>query len=512
MNARGRHAGLLPLAITVGLLALAMLAVCARADRSHPIKPSSAPAGPPAATSSTRSDPARRAFQTHLPAFVIALDEWTRGSTSERERALGAGEAALLSTDTRGALGGAAFAALEKLVAAARSAATARLDDPDSADELARRVRDLNEALAAADLPFWIDSDVITSGAQRVVLVFSFSIEGVNRYRSGKVALRALHLSRLDQLNWTYRAFGFTATRRDAVVLVDMIDERLVGSLLPALVADDAAVFDVDTASSAERWLRKLTASATAVIRADLPAAARQPLDELATQLARRAALFEQFNDRLAARGIALETPSMLVLPDGYRDELAGVVEAKQLDQLAAIERRLRGTAARAQLVAARGPVLRAVEIHELQHRLDIGARLPLPKEIEALAGPLRDHKGQERQAAVHARAELSAYLAELARSDVPRMALVQLVAFVADERSWGTAESLATLVILDELSSELQITGDPFVVDRSIRRDRVADRFAALTARSPADISAAARRAWERLFRRKLPELVPVD
>ncbi len=468
-------------------------------------------AGGRAAADPAAAADADEVFVTLLPAYVVALDGWASERSTSAERVLGDSRAALLSPSSRAALGDDAFSALERLAASAQAAAETRSSRLDAAaDQLAKRARALDEALAAANVPYAVDTEVIATGSDRSVLVFSFAVQGLTRYRSGKTELRARRVSRADRLNWSYRLFGFTGSRRrDVTVLMDSIDERVIGTLLPALGERHEKVVDLGPEVESQAWATKLEQIARDIVRTDLPAAAGLSLTALATRLDARVALFDKLNGALAARGVELERPLTLALPEGYEEELTEAVDAADLARLEAIERELSSAASRRALAAARNPIARSVELHEIQHKLDLSGKLPMPRSLARLTGPARDRRGKDRALAVTARAELSAYLAELARSDVPRIVLVQLATFAVDERSWGLPESYVAVAILDELAGDLEIAAEPLVLDGVIQRERVALRFAAVAARTPTELSAAAARAWEKLFRRKLPAVI---
>jgi hypothetical protein len=136
-----------------------------------------------------------------------------------------------------------------------------------------------------------------------------------------------------------------------------------------------------------------------------------------------------------------------------------------------------------------------------------------MPPRLEALVGPIED-AGEARSGAVAARAELSAYLAELARDPLtPRVGLTLIARFLFDRRMAGTPECYAALVIVEGLADELGVHaghdgGPPLLADGAIDRHVAAQAFLALAALPPERLRAAARELWETLFAAPLPDL----
>ncbi len=161
--------------------------------------------------------------------------------------------------------------------------------------------------------------------------------------------------------------------------------------------------------------------------------------------------------------------------------------------------------------MALRDALASSVERHEVQHRLDALASgpPPMPRELEALVGPLED-AGKEVPLAAAARAELSAYLAELARDPrTPRVGLTLIARFLFDRSMHGAAECYAALVIVQGLAARLGVPGgDALLTGRTVDRRAVATVWLALAALPPERLRAAARAQWEALFGAPLPEL----
>ncbi len=412
----------------------------------------------------------------------------------------------------RGALGpGAAHALEDVLAAAARSA------DPRSppGDALAQAVSALDDELAAAGIGYFADGDVVTEidSGRRYVLVYTFRVAWVSVFGAGPATVRALQLRRLDRLSWSHTLLGFTRpTLRSAAVLLDQLEEQVVTLIAPALAPgapvplfDPEAPHDASRAAVERRAGELVRAEYGALPGLDVDAAVR-----LGKLLGKRRALFASWEPLLAARGLTLAAPGKLRLPPGLRASLAGVVPPDDLTELTWIDTALDDQTRADAFVALREALASSIERHEVQHRLDaLGPPQPMPRALEALVGPL-DAGGDDRSGAASAQAELSAYLAELARdARTPRVGLSLVARFLFDRRMHGAPESYAALVIVEGLADGLGVrVGTPLLTAGTIDRRAVAVVWEALVALPPERLREAARQLWERLFAAPLPEL----
>lgn len=471
------------------------------------------------------ADPAlATALGERLPDFAIALDRWSRAVHAADQRevvaaaaAIDEAQTALLTPELVTALGEPAADKLAELLGRARDAAVVSDADADArATRYLTAIGAFNDALALAGHPFYLDGDVMEEGGgdrgRRIVIVYAFALAHVSLYRAGDRPVRALQLRRLDRLNWRHTLLGFTSPHhRDAIVLLDQVDQLLVSYVLPALAPNaEVELFDDASADPEAAWQRDVRARAGELIRTeyagtriDGPVAAR-----LGVLLGQRRALFERWQRALEPRGVALIEPRALRLPelDRYAQLLQGVATPDELAELVAIEGELSGERTERVFAAVRDVIIASVERHEVQHRLD-GERndRPIPQ-------PLHRYVGDDPTAvgAGLARDELSAYLAELARDELtPRVGLTLVVRFLFDRDRWATPECYAALAIVDGLATELGIVlpGD-LVADGEVKREVVAHAYLAITARHPAELRAAARALWERVFRAPLPEI----
>lgn len=475
-----------------------------------------------------------RALGTDAPAFLIALDQ-----RSEARRA-GAGAAELarievemneararaLAPEVREALGAGAARALDDLLSSSRRASESPAGPLDAA--FAQSVSALDDALAANEIGYFVDGDVITDGesGRRLVLVYTFRVVHVTCFAAGETTVRAYHLRRLDKLNWSHSLLGFSRpTLRAAAVLLDQLDEQVVTLIAPALERGaPMPLFEPEVAEdggSAPRPARKDPPADRAVVEARagelvrveygaLPGLDTDAAAKLGKLLGERRALVASFQQLAAARGLTLSAPATRLLPEGFTRSLEGLVPRDDLRELALIDTALDDRTRADAFTALRDALVSSVERHEVQHRLDaIGPALPMPPVLEARVGPL-ERAGEERRGAARARDELSAYLAELARDPrTPRVGLTLLARFLFDQRMHGAAECYAALTIVEGLAEALGVSaGAPLLADGAIDRHAVGQVWLALVALPPERLREAARRLWETLFARPLPEL----
>lgn len=455
-----------------------------------------------------------------LPDYVIALNRWMAARRGEGDVAMTAAEleraaSKVLSDEVTRAFGGAASDALLDLVHAARAAGAASSSDIDSAaDALTMTVLRFNDALARADLGYVIDNDVLSGDGSRVVLIFSFRVDEVRPYRSGDHVVRALHLTRMDSLNWGYNLLGFTtAQRREALVLIDEVDDRIIDRLLPQLAPEPTPFYRLEDGDEAELWAGPLQAHAAAVVRAEYGGG--EVSERLGQLVAARKRLFIGWNERLADRGWSVDLPDALHLTFDVRGELGDLMPDSELDAYAKVEDALRDPELEAAFARARGLLASSIDRHEVQHRLDHlrAEPLPMPEPLADFVGQPRATDGSERPAATRARAELSAYLAELARDrESAGVGLLVIAQFLIEPQHWGTAESYAAAVILEGLIAGTGIDGSPRVVVNGgeVDRARVTAAVMALTDLPRSALRRAAADLWARLFESRLPPLAP--
>jgi hypothetical protein len=375
----------------------------------------------------------------------------------------------------------------------------------------------LDDEIAATGAGYFVDGDAIHDSAsgRRLSVVYAFAVERVSLFTAGDTTVPALHVRRIDHLNWTHTLLGFTRPHlRSAVVLLDQLDEHVLTLIAPGLARGASVrLFDAD-ADVPER--AAVEARAGELARAEygaLPGVDAVAAAKLGELLGRRRGLLEALEKRATERGMALVVPPLLRLPEGFSRSLAGLAGKAELAELGTIDEALGGDEDLRAFAALREALGASVERHEVQHRLDARAPRVMPKELSERVGPL-EKDGKERGHAAAARAELSAYLAELARDERTGVFGVGMVArFLFDKHLHGTAESNAAVVILEGLASELALPPEaPLVVSHTVDRRVASKLYLALTAVPAERLRGAAKRLWERLFAAPLPALHKKD
>lgn len=454
---------------------------------------------------------ARAVFAEDIAAFTVALDRLrvARGTPGEAAaRQVLRAQTALVARQADRALGPFVTSYLRAVLD--QSAAIVGTDDlVDSAiDTHVRSVDALDASLQARGLGFYVDATVATelaTGRHRVYLS-SFTVEHVALYRSGAETVRALHLRRLDSLNFEHAMLGFTRDEiRDALVLLDRVEEHMVRDLLPAVGAG-ASMRLLSAREPIDAWRDEVERAAAEDIRADALRARADPaqLESVGRLYARRRDLFDGWSRLLAPRGIQLRPPDRYGLdlePYAGVDSLVPADEWRQAEELGET---LGAPALQTTITALAGPLVASIERHEVQHRLDtLGGHLAhCPEELAALVecGTPLGHR---------ALAELSAYVAELARdAGIVKTNLALLARYLLDPELVGIAESYAALVAFEGLAQELRIAHGPLLGGVGLDRPVAARLYLALHGTPPATLQAAAARLWQRLLGRRLPGL----
>ena len=171
---------------------------------------------------------------------------------------------------------------------------------------------------------------------------------------------------------------------------------------------------------------------------------------------------------------------------------------------------------------ASREALIRAVELHEIQHLLDFGHERRERARHEAgdrsglppLDGPfqrLAEYTGKE-DLAREGFHETSAHLAQMARDPATSRITLAVVTSYAFSSDCTHGDCYAALAILDELAIELghqstpTLTGDDFYLVSDL-----AEFYTVLAHHSRDELSQAARTTWERLFHRPLAPVTAI-
>lgn len=462
----------------------------------------------------------RALFEGTLPRFVIALDhdrlEREQGARTTRSATL-IQAAEELIVEARAALGPELARQLATVVELSMALVGAVDVGVDVAfAQHAAALAALAEGLEAAGLGYFVDAEVLRAerGVPRV-LMSTFTVEHVRVYRAGAASgatrtVRALRLRRLDHLAFERTVLGYTRrATRDAIVLDGPIEEHLVTEVFPALV--EGAPFALDPSHVASPALQTAEARVGVALRGEV---GRVLGDERGAAVG---ALFVRRSELVDGLARELAGRVRFARPDTYALDLEGyaAIEAQipraTWHELESVEDALREREHQAPFAIVRGLVRDSVERHEAQHRLDFDEGLvdQAPAPIESLLGPV--HLGPyDDPLAARATAELSAYLAQLARSPLARTELALLVRHLYAQLA--SPESYVALVIVEALADALGEPHAPLWRMRGVDRDELSRLLTALVAHDTDAVATAARTAWTRLFGRPLPDLTPVD
>jgi hypothetical protein len=294
-----------------------------------------------------------------------------------------------------------------ELERAIRKLAPIVIDLPEERRSVAHVADEINDIARASGIPFFLDTDVLGVKRGGAFLYFlyvkSYRIDRVRHAKQGRGEYTALWVTRADHTNVIESRLGWTRhDARHGMVVLDVVRDYWTEDVAPAIAGLGAGPVQAIYSRHAE------------ALESDLAGAiaARIGVDEGAARMAlkRRLACLEEEAD--ACR------------------HLASAVDAVVVEILA-----------------------EKVETHELQHVMD-GMEVPHP---EALLDLMPAHS---EDSITFAAAELSAYLAEVARSPQPRIALVHFLALAATKphspEGYAGRIALERLAIAGESPDEL--------------------------------------------------------
>jgi hypothetical protein len=370
-------------------------------------------------------------------------------------------------------------------------------------DELTAKVRAVSDALAAANLGYYLEAEITESDAHARAMIRAYRVEEVVYVDAGGEPRRVLSLRRLDHLNNHLVLLGMEA-EGDPVVLLDQIDELVATRLLPVLAA--GAPFDLgDDAWQQVPSGAALSAAVGARLRDEVGGVLGSDAAAIGALLRERAAIVRGWRAALEARGYRLGRTDALALPADMIPQLAGLVDRLSLERASAIEDRLVQLDAARTAASARTLVAATVRRHEAQHGLDEDRDEPLryPAPLENWLGPERDRGGEPRKSVLGARLELAAYTSQIANDPTtPHLALWSLARHAFTRDAWGSSESYAAVIVIEGLARHLGVQpGGPVIHDGAIDRDRLVALATPLTARSGAELRTAATALWLELY-----------
>ncbi len=388
-------------------------------------------------------------------------------------------------------------------------------DEPPAADSHIRSVDAFNAAIADRGLAYYVDAEVLTSRRGRApnrLVLSTYEVRRVRFYDGPEGPVRVLRLRRLDTLNHGRQVLGFTREQvRDALVLESRIETYMVDFVLPSLGAEGRMeLVDRETVRGDQGWIDALEEAAAEDARALASGRVGDRAEALGEVLGRRRRLIEGWQERFAGDLVIVPPRGFDLDLDRYRAVRRRLTSA-EWRELEAVADDLEDDDLRAVYGDLEDAFADSVERHEAQHRLDFASgtlqgAAPL---LDERLGAVRREDGNRDSRAWHRRAELSAYLSEIARS--PELAKVNL-ALIGRHLylawAWGSPESTGTVLIFEGLARRLGIEHEPLVVARRVQRPALAELHLRLRERSGEQLSEAARALWAELFGAPLPPL----
>lgn len=381
---------------------------------------------------------------------------------------------------------------------------------PRQHDELAEAVREVSAQLQAVGLGYFLEGRFKNG----YPYVQAYRVEEVVFVTTAGAPRRVLSLRRLDKLNTAYAALGMHSEDLDPVLHLERIDAHVASDIMPVLA--EGAPYPL-----AEReWMlsetgKELAAKVGEVVRAEYKAALgpdAKVIDEIAKLLAKRNDIVDEWRDHLERKRIYFVRTENLFLPPNLLDELEDVTPSYQRNRVREIEDRLAALEAPRIHARIHDLVSASVRRHEAQHGFDYDrdTELRYPAQLMDFLGPPRDGEGNPVAIVRSARAELAAYLSQIANDPItPHSSLWHLGGQVFHKSRRGTGEYYAGIVIFEGLARHL---GAPVEASRYVSRERLA-KAARVIADAPGDkLRAAASALWTELYGEPVTSILDVE
>ncbi len=453
-------------------------------------------------------------FGEALPDFVVALD---RKSSGEERPA----PDDIASTRTRliDALRADAPDLVEPMEALL-DATVGYVDRVDGYDDMrwTNQLVLLHDALEAGGVPYYVDATLRenTRTGRRRVLVSTWDVRRRRVFRAGQARVRALDITRRDNLNFRRSLLGYTRPEiRGALIVIDRIESFLIEQVLPSVNDANDSVIVRDYADETDTaWVTRFEQWAHEDLRRE---AERLVLDEMghARGLEALARAIVARRNGVVALGNSLRRRVRLREPTRYEYDLGDVQFPESADHIALrhvreAELELRAVDAReAYRVLVDARALSVAE-HEVQHRLDYEADrlIDVPVQLNQYTGNTGALERVNRRAE-RANAELSAYLCQIAtRPALAWTSLVHVASFIMSRPSWGMPEAYAAVALFEGLADEAGIAHGPLIAGRRIDRGEASRIYGELRARTSDELSSLARDTWASLYGEELVEI----
>ncbi len=366
-------------------------------------------------------------------------------------------------------------------------------------DELAEAARDVTAQLQALGLGYVVEGRFKGGHAYvqayRVVEVTFVTTNGAPR--------RVLSIRRLDKLNTSYAVLGMHTEDQDPVLHLERIDENVASDVMPVLAEG------VSYPLGDREWLltepgKSLAAKVGSIVRKEYKAALgadAKAVDEIATLLGKRNDIVDEWRDHLLRKRIYFVRTESLFLPPNLLDQLEDVTPNYQRRRVRELEERLAEIEAPRIHARIHDLVLATVRRHEAQHGFDYDrdTELRYPQALQDFLGSPHDGDGNPVAIVRSARAELSAYLSQVANDPVtPHATLWHLGRLLFDRNERGTGEYYAGIVLFEGLARHLGVATEP---TRYVTRERLAPMASAIAGASADQLRTAAKALWTELY-----------
>jgi hypothetical protein len=206
--------------------------------------------------------------------------------------------------------------------------------------------------------------------------------------------------------------------------------------------------------------------------------------------------------ENLRTRGLGMNLPDELFLPESYLDSLDNSISRTQGDRLTEIESELAQLDAAQLAFRLQELLIATVRRHEAQHGFDGSNGLFYPKIVEQNVGP-EEIGDRENFKGSSTNAELSAYVSAIASDPVtPRYSYWSMARHAFSDVNWGRAESYVAVMVTEGIAAKLKIAVDgPVIHGGAIDRDRLSKLALQIFAQSDDAIRAAAAACWAELY-----------
>ncbi len=335
-------------------------------------------------------------------------------------------------------------------------------------------------------------------------------------YQANGAPRRVLSLRRLDQINLVHTLLGMQSSELgDPVLLLDQIDQHVATKVLPVLEPD--AAYQIGDEAFATSEGMKLSAFAGKAIRDEISAALGRDAEtahRIATLLGERAALIDEWRAIMDQKGWRFGRTNDRFLPGGLVDSMEGHVVSAQRDRAKTIDDELARIEAPRIASLVHQMVAATVRRHEAQHGLDDDRDEShrYPAQLSELLGDkTTDEDGEPLRYIASARAELSAYVSQVANDPITtHLSQWNVARFAFDDDQVNSSEFYAGVLLLEGLARHLGIPSPgPAIHHRRVDRARLLQIATPMVGMSGEQIHTAAQALWSELYGEDLTRIV---